>query len=492
MSVFQQSKRLVFIALMAVAVALGVISRGMALFGELWLDEQWSCLQVSSISSPLEILTHLLHDNNHPFNSLWIYLVGPFSSPETIRFPSLLYGVTTLFLIARYAPRFFGARVAGVWLLTCLLSYNLILYNSEARGYSMLVLCATWCVILALRAVRDEGNKPSPLLFALVATFGCLAHAAFAMVLAPLMIWCCAVKATKTSRLGLDSWNRWAFIPVCLVGSMLALSFYTSLEIGGAPRLPILQVLLTTLSVTVGGEELSAYNAALSAGISLLALGVLICLVVEVFTWIREDKTTGLLIALLLVTPLIAVTASSPHFILPRYFLFQTVISLLVLSRFAVRLASKSTLGLAISLVLVSGYIAGNARLTWQLLTWGRSTFEAHRRTLIRLYPTEQRTLGTSQEFQTRLRMRYGESWFIAHHGGAADKVTLIPDYTNSSPGPLYVLVESPDRFEPFPESFTTNAGVTYIRSSISPAPISSGAQAAWYKRDDLYRDEGM
>jgi hypothetical protein len=475
---------------MSLAVAVGVISRGMALFGELWLDEQWSCLQVSSISSPLEIVTGLLHDNNHPFNSLWIFLTGPFSSPEKLRFPSLLYGVATLFLIARYAPRLFGARVAGLWLLMCLFSYNLILYNSEARGYSLLVLCSTWCIFLVLRARGDDTDRPSPFLFSVVATFGCLAHAAFAMVLAPLMVWSCAMEATRTSPLGLNSWNRWAFIPICIIGSILALMFYSSLTIGGAPLLPYLQVFLTTLSVAVGGEELSASNPAMSAWMSLLALGVIATIAAEVFAWCREDKKIGLLIALLLITPFIVVAVSSPPFILPRYFLFQTVLILLVLSRFMVRLAEKSRLGTVLALCLIGGYISANLRLTWQLLTWGRSSFELQRRTLIELYPAEQRTLGSSQEFQAQIRMQYGEAWFVAHSRGSAEKVILQQDYTNASPGPLYVLRESPDRYENFPPSFTTNAGVTYIRAWINRAPISSGAQAAWYMREDLYREQ--
>lgn len=492
MSVFQHSKRLVLVALMSLAVAVGVISRGMALFGELWLDEQWSCLQVGTISSPLEILTRLHHDNNHLFNSLWIYLIGPFASPERLRFPSLLYGVTTLSLIARYAPRLFGARVAGLWLLMCLFSYNLTLYNSEARGYSLLILCSTWCLLLILRAHSDDPERPSPLLFSVVAIFGCLAHATFALVLAPLMVWSCLLDARKPPSLNLPSWNGWAFIPVGVVGSVLALTFYLSLEIGGAPRLPHLQVFLTTLSVIIGGEELSASNGAVSAWMSLAALGVIAAVAVEVFVWWREDKKSSVLVAMLLITPIVVVAATSPAFILPRYFLFQTVVILLVLARLIVRLAERSRLGTVVALVIVASYIGANLRLTWQLVTWGRSAFESNRRSLIAAYPADQRTLGASQEFQSNLRMKYGESWSAAHRGGVAEKVTLIENYDDSSPGPLYVLLESPDRFEKFPPSFTTSSGVSYIHAWTNPAPISSGAKAAWYKREDLYREEGI
>lgn len=489
MSVFQHSKRLVLLSLTIILIAVGVISRGMALFGELWLDEQWSCLQVSSISSPVEIFTRLLHDNNHPFNSLWIYLNGSFASPERVRFPALICGVATLFLIIRYAPRLFGERVASLWLLLCLLSYNLILFSSEARGYALLVLCATWCFLLALRAGGGDTERPSPLLFTVVATLGCLAHAAFIMLLAPLIAWSCATQANRSSPLGLNSWSCWAFIPVTVVGSILAIGFYSKLAIGGAPILPHLQVFLSTLAVSVGGEELSASNPALSAWMSLLALGVIAAVVAETVAWIREDKRVGILIALLLATPVLAVVISSPHFILPRYFLFQTVIVLLVLSRFIVRLANRSKLGVALGVILVGAYIVGNMRLTWQLLTWGRSSFEMNRRGIISLYPPEQRTLGATQEFQTGIRMRYGESWFVAHGAGDGGKVALLKDYTNASPGPLYVLRESPDRFERFPTSFTTNSGVTYTLAWTNPAPISSGAQAAWYMREDLYRE---
>jgi hypothetical protein len=261
------------------------------------------------------------------------------------------------------------------------------------------------------------------------------------------------------------------------------------MKIGGAPILPYIQVLISAISVTFGGEELSASNAAVSAWCVLLALFVTIFLLSETIAWFREDKDQSSLIALLLLAPLGAVVVLAPHFIMFRYFLFQSIILLLIAARFLIRLASRGSFGALVSTGLVCGFIYGNFRLTWELLTIGRSFFEFNRRTILHLYPEQQWTLGATQVFQTELRLQYGEAWFAAHGSGYTDRMILVADYNQADPGPLHVLRESVDRFESFPDSFVTSAGITYMRAWINRAPLLSGAQAAWYQREDLFRE---
>src|SRR5690606_39631314 len=67
--------------LLAALVAFFAAVRLLGMGGDLWLDEIWSLYLVSALQSPVEIATRLLHDNNHPLNSLWLYGLGP-DAPE--------------------------------------------------------------------------------------------------------------------------------------------------------------------------------------------------------------------------------------------------------------------------------------------------------------------------------------------------------------------------------------------------------------------------
>ena len=60
---------------LGVVVLFFAVVRMVGVFGDLWLDEIWSLRMVQSIQSPLEIFTTLQHDNNHPLNSLFLYIV---------------------------------------------------------------------------------------------------------------------------------------------------------------------------------------------------------------------------------------------------------------------------------------------------------------------------------------------------------------------------------------------------------------------------------
>ena len=58
----------------------GLMLRVFATGGELWLDEVWSLLKIADLTSPLEILTKVKHDNNHLLNSLWMWVWPPSNS----------------------------------------------------------------------------------------------------------------------------------------------------------------------------------------------------------------------------------------------------------------------------------------------------------------------------------------------------------------------------------------------------------------------------
>ncbi len=105
----------------------------------------------SSLSSPVGILTRLTHDNNHPLNSLFLWLVGP--TPHWVAYRALAVIcsggtlVLTLLLSRRRGPL---EAVASVTLMAA--SYPLVVYGSEARGYAPATFFALAAFLLLERA----------------------------------------------------------------------------------------------------------------------------------------------------------------------------------------------------------------------------------------------------------------------------------------------------------------------------------------------------
>src|SRR5438128_1765967 len=86
-----------WVMLGAILVAAAAV-RFACLFGDLWLDEIWSLRLLETVRSPVEILTRLLHDNNHPLNSLFLYLLMPAKAEWTYRLFSWATGSAAVWI----------------------------------------------------------------------------------------------------------------------------------------------------------------------------------------------------------------------------------------------------------------------------------------------------------------------------------------------------------------------------------------------------------
>ena len=168
-----------------VIILLSVLLRLLACFDDLWLDEIWSLQLAGKASSCFEIITTLQHDNNHPLNTLWLFVAGQNAGSFIYRIPALLCGCLTV----AYA----GFRVWNkdqyealiAWLLFgC--SYFLIQYSSEARGYGPLMLCTLLSIDIFERLTVTRERR-TQLLFGVVTIVGMLAHASYFFVYAGLV-----------------------------------------------------------------------------------------------------------------------------------------------------------------------------------------------------------------------------------------------------------------------------------------------------------------
>ncbi|MEX2114704.1 MAG: hypothetical protein WD845_16045 [Pirellulales bacterium] len=129
-------------AFTAILIAAGGL-RIAAAHNDLWLDEIWSLDLAGKVHAPIEVFTSLHHDNNHYLNTLWLWVVGPEGNWFSYRLVSLLAGMGTVVLAGMIGARR-DAATGWIAMLVFGVSYVMVLYSSEARGYGMVCFFALW------------------------------------------------------------------------------------------------------------------------------------------------------------------------------------------------------------------------------------------------------------------------------------------------------------------------------------------------------------
>ena len=82
----------------------------------------------------------------------WMYLAG--SSPFVVRLPSVFFGLVAVALVYRLAKDFYAERVAVIAVAMTVIAPPLVYYSQEAKGYSLVVMCAVCSVWLWIRLHR--------------------------------------------------------------------------------------------------------------------------------------------------------------------------------------------------------------------------------------------------------------------------------------------------------------------------------------------------
>jgi hypothetical protein len=461
------------------AIIAGTALRCACVTGELWLDELWSLLKVSDLSNPIDIVTKVKHDNNHILNSMWMWLWGATQPSFVYRIPALLCSVALLaILYLRARMMHCDPTVMIMWLTLVAFSYPVTLYGTEARGYSLVMLCAAVAYLSLTKLLTNPFDMRAIVTFALCGIIGCLSHAIYVLFLAPAVAW--LVWRIAVSRLRTNSrtivWS--GLVPPIGVALLLILTFYRGMEIGGAPLLPYLEIAASTISVSFGGEALSSVNVDITGWCVFLAICVTIICVVELVAWMRSGDPLSYLVGIILVTPWLAVAVIQPHFILPRYFIIQVVFAYLLAARFLDRLARQGIIGVVVAAVLTLTFSATQARHSINLATLGRSNFVRIFEEVALREPNSEQTVGGDQDFQNGLRLAYAHKVVPA-----TASIAYVSKYRNASSPPRFVIREALDTYEKFPEEWRSPQGVLYRQLKLYPASQLSGSHVTVYER---------
>jgi len=155
---------------------LGLLLRFLAARGDLWFDEVTSLRFLREQATSLGDVFLTIHsDNNHLFNSAWLWLVGLDAPVLMLRALSILLGGASV-AAAWAACRPSGEISARVAALLFAVGYFFVHYGSEARGYSGMIL-AILVAYAALQAILARGVSAGRLgLFGAAICAGTLFH----------------------------------------------------------------------------------------------------------------------------------------------------------------------------------------------------------------------------------------------------------------------------------------------------------------------------
>jgi hypothetical protein len=461
----------------AVVVASGAVRLACAC-NDLWLDEIWSLRLVQTLHSPTEILTQLRHDNNHPLNSLWLYLLGPGRSEWVYRLLSVVTGTATVGLAGLIGRRLFlqlhptepvPASAAG--LITSVLvggSYFLIHYSSEARGYAPAVGFSFLAVYALMHAAGRPANKWA-VVYGLACGLGLLSHlVAFQVMLAGL-VWSGLVLFKRWGSWGerlvhLAGWHLgpWLFLGIYYLG------FVRKIEIGGGPKLALGDVLGT----------LAAFSLGIPSGLGTwLALPVFLGLALLGLMLLRQGDraAAGFYATGILVAPALGLCSSRFVLLYPRYFIVSAALALLVVGYVLARLWKSGGRARWSGVLLLGGILAGNSVHAARLLRDGRGQYQRALRYISEHTPVETITVSSDSDFRNFGVMDYYKSAVGAQH-----QLHYFPGNQSPPEGVQWVFLHRLDETTPMPpDTLHDAAGRNYQLARVFPHAPLSGWE--WY-----------
>lgn len=374
-----------------------------------WFDEIWSLSFARSLHSALPIFAGPSFDNNHCLNTLWLYLLGQRPNWMVYRQMSVACGSLTVVVAASLVSCSLSRR----WLVSALifgLSYPLIHYSSEARGYAPMLLFA---LVAQLCFERRQTWRLGWLGFGLAVCLGFLAHPNFGQYYLGVLVYSAAqsLRAAPTRRAAFGWVARWHGLPL----TFLALFYWFHLrliEIGGGQRVRTHETLCQTLSLTLGGPTsgLLCICAALGAAV-LLGFAL------------RKNPQWPLYLLIALGSPLLFLTITPEGMLYFRYLLIPFTFLLLLFAQLTAGLLARGGKARLLGATLFALFLAGNAVHTLQFLRLGRGSYlPAFEYMLQNSDPSRPVTFGCDHDLRGAALLN-----FYGHYLPQDNRLQLVP-----------------------------------------------------------------
>ena len=465
-----------------VVVLVGAVLRLLGLRTELWMDEILSLKLVGALESPLGVFTSIHHDNNHYLNSLWLFAVGADAQWWQMRLVAVVFGIL-LVPLAYWAALDWGRPAALVAALLVGLSYPMIHYSSEARGYAHVLVFALTSWIF-FRNWLGTGKAGWGVAYALSASLGFLSHLGFATVFASLLVWSAfdilSARGDRVQRLGRHAAVQ--LLPAITV-ALLYLVDVRYLEVAGGPP-------VTTVSSWLAAGALLVGDAPgwLAAAVALVTASAVALELVRMF---RDGESEALFFAFVLFFPLangvISIHASQ------RYYLTALLFALLLLARFIVKAMSGSDRRRWSVAALLIAVVVLNLVQAVRFLEIGRGKYLEAVADMAAVSAADRPTVAGNHDLGQILAIEYYERFvsgqpsfeYFCRRPGAPGCERFRQPHGADGPAPeFFVAASTRNRFAP-PASLEIPNLADYSLMAVYPKYGLSGLSWAVYRSSD-------
>lgn len=451
-------------------VVVGLALRLLGARGDLWLDEIWSLALLKPLTSIDQIFWRVNHDNNHFLNSIYLYLVGPDASPPIQRGLSVAFGVATIVAAAMTA----ATRGRWTMIATCLLfavSYPMVHYGSEARGYAGLALFTLLCVMFLERRLDD---RRSEIAFAVVVLLGFLSHLIMAEAVAVLVAWAAWLIWRRTGNLGFVNAEvgRIFAAPLLAVAPLAACVLLGSqlfgFRLGGSSPFS-----LQGFAQGYGGMIRYLFGLPSWIGDWVCIIGA--CSLVCVGAGVWRDRRASLYIVGIVGLPLLMAAAHLPNLQFPRYFLVSGTLLLLWAGEMLGRGFDSAGAYRLLATGALAAILIGSASSLLQFYEFGRGTYSTMVEQMTR---SGDATYATNHDFRTGMVVNY----FAERLGRPA---SLVGRDMICSERPVWLILEGTADNQLQNIQPASACVVNYARVDDSANWGLSGLRWALYRRQD-------
>jgi hypothetical protein len=390
-----------------VCVAVGGVLRVAAAQGNLWLDEIYSILWVHDLDSVGQIFTASRQDNNHHLNSVWLYWLGN-------RDPWILYRALSLVSgIAAIAVAPFAAGRRDFWSVSAIgaifaVSFPLVTYSSEARGYAPMLFFALASLALLRRAIPDAPPGAS-LAFGATAVLGFLSHLSFAHFYLAACFW--SFWNVGRRRLGprraASILLRVHLLPIVFL-AIFYLASLRDMYVAGGHVKTLLAVVTEVAALSIGVPHFGPV-----AGPALVAVGIL-SLVGLVATWRSGSDLWIFYLCAMTIAPGALLLLHPPDYLFARYFLVSLAAFLLLFGSLvgdALARGGAPKVAASISLLAIC---AGNGIETARFLESGRGDYLSALTTMADATRGEVVSVGSDHTFRNGSLLVFYERYLPA------------------------------------------------------------------------------
>ena len=462
-----------------VALALGL--RVAAARGDLWFDELWSLSFARELDAPWEVLTRIHHDNNHPLNTLALYVTlkraGTHARPLVYRALSLLCGVATIPVLlwmpigdsdAPSRSRLFKAVLGA-------LSFLAVVYSSEARGYAPAAFFALTAFGI-VRGSRLEFTRNRRLALAVACVLGILSHLTFVFVYAGLVAWTFA-RVVRSENVRWRSWMALHMLPVSFLVGDYVLDL-RKLSYGGGPPFHVGEVVVRTLSLAANGPGAGGGRNIAAVVTAAIVVGGIAELYMR-----RSDEWIFFATSLVL-APASVLLLYRARYLDPRYFFVLMPFFWLLLARALSMLWSGGGRGRLVAAPLLALFVGGSIAHLVPFLRYQRGDYSSAVDMMARLNTAAFITVGSDHDVRNRMVLEYyGEVL------PSACMLRYVPIGTSNRDGPEWYVTHRFDEVGPIsnpPASITVDSAKYHLVRSFPYGGISGWTWHLYRNTDAL------